>query len=104
MEIVYSALVTTFCTRVVTGHSSRPEYTASGPVVGASELRGTGLLVAEAAHELAQIDDVLGSFRQGDDFGLAGGQGDALLLPRAPVKRGAMPKHCPPGCRGSGLP
>ena len=47
----------------------------------------------EATLELAQVHDILGGLGERDDLGLARGQGDALLLARAP-QASAAPCHC----------
>ena len=49
--------------------------------------------MAEAFDEPAQVDDVLSRLEERDDLRLAGGEGDALLLARAPGEHGTLPKH-----------
>ena len=57
------------------------------------ERSGVGLGVAETFDEPAQVDDVLGRLGERDDLRLAGGEGDALLLARAPGEHGTLPNE-----------
>jgi hypothetical protein len=59
---------------------------------------------AESAHELAQVNDILGSLGQSDDLRLARGEGDGFLLPRTPDEGGDLPEHDPPRSGVSSLP
>mmetsp|Transcript_29775 Transcript_29775/g.77021 ORF Transcript_29775/g.77021 Transcript_29775/m.77021 type:complete len:292 (-) Transcript_29775:436-1311(-) len=60
--------------------------------------------VAQALQQLARVDDVLCALRQRDDLGLASGQGDAVLLARAPRQRRGLPQHHPARRRVGRLP
>ena len=72
------------------GWTHKNKIFPTAPDLG-EELGWTGGSVAEASDELAQVDDVLGSLAQRDDFRLARREGDALLAAGAPGERAALP-------------
>ena len=68
---------------------------ASGRVVRAEISRAADRGLIEASDELASVNDILGGLGERDELGLAGREGDTLLLARAPGERRVAPHDNP---------
>ena len=75
---------------------ARVELRVVGEIAGALVVRRDGRRrgdrpALDASDELAEVDEILGAFGEGDDLGLTRRQRDRILLAGAPAEDGSQP-------------